>query len=88
MESVPVNRVEVTPRQAARELGISAARLRPLLAVSHDPILLALCEGISVQREPWEASFAEAATLAAVRMPLANVNAKGPRKWERPYVFG
>ncbi|MCH8923980.1 MAG: hypothetical protein IIA67_12630 [Planctomycetes bacterium] len=65
----------VTPRQAACELGIPAGRLPPLLAVSHDPILLALCEGISVQREQWEASFAEAATLAAAIVRQASTKA-------------
>lgn len=50
---------------AARELGVPASQLVNVLAPSHDPVLLALCEGLAVQRQQWEASFAEAALLAA-----------------------
>lgn len=55
----------VTADQAARELGLSPAALAQVLSPSHDPVLLALCEGLTVQRQQWEASFAEAALLAA-----------------------
>lgn len=54
----------VTPQTAAAELGLSGD-LKAALASSRDPVILALCEGIAVQREQWEASFAEAAVLAA-----------------------
>jgi hypothetical protein len=58
----------VTPERAARELGVESLES---LRVSRDPILLALTAGISVQRQQWEASFAEAALLA-VRAASAN----------------
>jgi hypothetical protein len=51
----------VTPERAARELGVE--RMESLRA-SRDPILLALAAGVSVLRQQWEASFAEAALLA------------------------
>jgi hypothetical protein len=51
----------VTPERAARELGVESLES---LRASRDPILLALSAGISVQRQQWEASFAEAALLA------------------------
>jgi len=56
----------VSPRQAARELGLAeggTTELARILAASHDPVLLALTAGIAVQREQWEAGFAEAAGL-------------------------
>ncbi len=52
---------QVTPETAAREL--CGDDLAPLRA-SGDPVLLALIAGLSVQREQWEASFAEAALLS------------------------
>jgi hypothetical protein len=54
----------VTPEKAAAELGLSG-NLHTALASSRDPVILALCERVAVQREQWEASFAEAAVLAA-----------------------
>jgi hypothetical protein len=54
----------VTPAQAARELGVDVAQLRNVLQRSHDPVLLALVEGMAVQREQWTAVFAEAAIRA------------------------
>jgi hypothetical protein len=53
----------VTPEQACRELGIARARLVPLCAASDDPVLLSLCAGLAVQRQQWEAAFAQAALL-------------------------
>jgi hypothetical protein len=50
----------VDAERAKRELG--AASLAPL-AASSDPILLALFRGLAVQRNQFEASFAEAAVL-------------------------
>lgn len=50
----------LTPERAARELGVESLES---LRASRDPILLALAAGISVQRQQWEASFAEAALL-------------------------
>ena len=55
----------VTIEQAARELGLSVEQLQRALRVSHDPALLALVAGLAIQRQQWEASFAEAALLAA-----------------------
>ena len=55
----------VKPAQAARELGLSVAQFRRAMSGSVDPIVLALVEGLSVQRDQWEASFAEAALRAA-----------------------
>lgn len=56
----------VTPERARADLGLPANRpLREVFGASVDPILLALCEGIPVQRKQWEASFAEAALLMA-----------------------
>lgn len=52
---------------AATDGGGSAATLRQALAATTDPILLALCEGLAVQRQQWEASYPAAATLAALR---------------------
>jgi hypothetical protein len=54
----------VDAERARRELG---ARDLRSLAASRDPVLLALLAGIGVQRKQWEASFAEAALLAAPR---------------------
>ena len=53
----------VTPEIAARELGLRVEDLPRLLAASDDPVVLALCEGLSVQRQQWEAAFAQAALL-------------------------
>jgi hypothetical protein len=53
----------VTPEQAARELGLPAGALPNITGVSDDPAILALAAGIDVQREQWEASFAQAALL-------------------------
>jgi len=58
----------VTPAAAARELGIEGGSLRAALGRSNDPVILALCEGLAVQRQQWEASFAEAALLILVAM--------------------
>lgn len=56
----------VTPERARAELGLRREQvLREVWGQSIDPVLLALCEGISVQRKQWEASFAEAAMLTA-----------------------
>ena len=52
----------VDPAAASRELGVDDLGS---LRASRDPILLALAIGGSVQRQQWEASFAEAALLAA-----------------------
>jgi len=61
----------VSPAQAARELGVTADDLARLLAGSNDAVLLALCAGLSVQRQQWEAAFAEAAlrTTTATTTP-------------------
>lgn len=57
---------QVTPERARRELGLPAdSELREWFAVSRDVVLLALAEGLSVQRKQFEASFAEAARLVA-----------------------
>ena len=53
----------VNAKQAARELGVLPSALSECLRASHDPVLLALVEGLEVQRQQWEASFAEAALL-------------------------
>jgi hypothetical protein len=53
----------VTPEQAARELGVAPARLQHLLGASDDPVVLALLQGLAVQRDQWEAAFAQAALL-------------------------
>lgn len=50
----------VSPERAAAEL---CQEDLSLLAGSNDPVLLALVAGMSVQRDQWEASFAEAALL-------------------------
>ncbi len=55
----------VAPDVAARELGVAAQQLPALLRAAHDPSLLALAVGLDVQREQWQAAFAEAALLAA-----------------------
>lgn len=54
----------VTPEQAARELGLSPTQLVAVLSASDDPVILALCEGLAVQRQQWESSYAQAAILA------------------------
>lgn len=54
----------VTPSTAARELGLPGESLVNALSGATDPVLLALAAGISVQREQWEVSFAEAALRA------------------------
>jgi len=51
----------VTTDQAARELGVESAAFISAARKSNDPALLALAEGIAVQREQWIASFATAA---------------------------
>lgn len=56
---------QVALDRAAREVGCQSEDLRARLRGSFDPVLLALAEGMSVQREQWEASFAEAALAAA-----------------------
>jgi hypothetical protein len=56
----------VSPQTAAAELGITQD-VKTMLASSRDPVILALCEGIAVQREQWESSFAEAALLGRGR---------------------
>lgn len=55
----------VTPQQAARELGVEASCLRQLWSSTDDPVLLALLQGLGVQRDQWEAAFAQAALLGA-----------------------
>ncbi len=55
----------VTTTVAAVELGVSELQLRHALRGSYDPVLLALTQGIAVQRQQWEASFGEAALLVA-----------------------
>ncbi|MBX3411585.1 MAG: hypothetical protein KF708_02615 [Pirellulales bacterium] len=59
----------VTPARAARELGVPLEDLADVLGGSTDPVLLALQAGLSVQREQWVASFAEAALRAAGEKP-------------------
>lgn len=59
----------VTPDRAAHELGVRRERLSVVLGGSNDPVILALCAGLSVQREQWVASFAEAALRAAGEEP-------------------
>lgn len=59
----------VTPEQAARELGIVPAELPARLAASDDAVILALCEGLAVQRQQWEAAFAQAALLTTKGTP-------------------
>ncbi|MBI2826379.1 MAG: hypothetical protein HYX69_17010 [Planctomycetia bacterium] len=54
----------VSPAQAARELGLATSELTVRLRASNDPVILALCEGLSVQRQQWESAFATAALLA------------------------
>ncbi|RIK84410.1 MAG: hypothetical protein DCC68_01650 [Planctomycetota bacterium] len=54
----------VDAERARRELGVVELKG---LAASRDPVLLALAAGIAVQRQQWEASFAEAAVLVAPR---------------------
>lgn len=51
----------VTPAQAARELGVAEADLAHSLSGADDPVILALCTGLAVQRQQWEAAFAQAA---------------------------
>jgi hypothetical protein len=51
---------QVTPEQAARDLGVANIGV---LIVSNDPYLLLLNEGKSINRQAWEQSFWEAATL-------------------------
>ncbi|MGE0609966.1 MAG: hypothetical protein AB7O62_22945 [Pirellulales bacterium] len=55
----------VTPDMAARGVGTAAEELPRLFRASHDPVLLSLAVGLSVQREQWIAAFAETAVLAA-----------------------
>jgi hypothetical protein len=50
----------VTPAQAARELGVAEADLAHALSGADDPVILALCTGLAVQRQQWEAAFAQA----------------------------
>lgn len=64
---------QVSPAIAAAELGAPrGVPLRQVLGRSLDPILLALCEGLSVQRKQFEASFAEAALLVASQAQEVN----------------
>lgn len=51
---------QVTPEQAKRDLGVANIGV---LIVSNDPYLLLLNEGKSINRQAWEQSFWEAATL-------------------------
>lgn len=55
----------VTAETAQRELGVGPERFAERLAGSTDPVVLALVTGMRVQRQQWEASFAEAAALVA-----------------------
>jgi hypothetical protein len=65
----------VTAAVAAAELGLAdLAALRS----ARDPILLALASGVSVQRGQWEASFAEAASLAAVARAAPSASTSPP----------
>ncbi len=59
----------VTPEQAARELGVTRQRMNRLLAATDDPVLLALVQGLSVQRDQWSAAFAQAALLTRGENP-------------------
>lgn len=55
----------VSPAIAAAELSLPAGvALGDVLGASRDPILLNLCAGFSVNRKQFEASYAEAITLA------------------------
>jgi hypothetical protein len=55
----------VSTERASDELGAPVDVVVDRLRTSHDPVLLALSEGLAVQREQWEVSFAEAAILTA-----------------------
>ncbi len=55
----------VTTTVAAVELGVNEQQLGNALRGSYDPVLLALTQAIAVQRQQWEASFAEAALRVA-----------------------
>lgn len=68
----------VGPGDAARELGLDRAALTERLWASHDPVLLGLAEGLSVQREQWIDAFAEAAVLAAPAPPLNPIPEEQP----------
>jgi hypothetical protein len=57
----------VTTDQAAREVGMETAAFIAAARKSNDPALLALAEGIAIQREQWIASFAPAAMLTVAR---------------------
>lgn len=66
------SREDVTPETALAELGIRSGeadppslQLRKRLVGTRDPLLMALMEGLPIQRAQWEVSFAEAALLAA-----------------------
>lgn len=62
----------VTPRTAARELGIDINLLPLVLRAADDPVLLALADGLDVQRDQWEASFAQAALLSAAHKSVTS----------------
>ncbi|TXH49638.1 MAG: hypothetical protein E6Q97_22280 [Desulfurellales bacterium] len=51
---------QVTPEQAARDLGVANIGV---FIVSNDPYLLTLVDGKSINRDAWHGSFNEAATL-------------------------
>ncbi len=53
----------VSCEQAARELGVGESDFTRRTRGSTDPLLLALGKQMSIQRQQWEASFAEAALL-------------------------
>jgi hypothetical protein len=55
----------VTPERAARELGVTVDEMQQAWRGARDVVLLALAAGTSVQREQWEAAFAEGALLTA-----------------------
>lgn len=61
----------VTTEQAARELGVAPSVMIEAVKASHDPALLALIDGISIQREQWTTAFAEAAVLTARLTPAS-----------------
>lgn len=70
----------VSPAMAAAELGAGQpATALAALRGSHDPVLLALATGLSVQRAAWEASFAEAALRCAGQPPPVHVRDSPPR---------
>jgi hypothetical protein len=55
---------QVTPEQAAAELGLAPAELTDALSTSSDTITLTVAAGKAVNRAAWESCYADAALLA------------------------